>query len=55
MTGHVQAVKSWLGQVLDGGASASGSLAYRNNRKAIWRGDILKNMRVWSTLFPASA
>ena len=40
MTGHVQAVKSWLGQVLDGGASASGSLAYRNNRKAIWRGDI---------------
>ena len=23
MTGHVQAVKSWLGQVLDGSASAS--------------------------------
>ena len=41
MTGHVQAVKSWLGQVLDGSASASGaSLAYRNNRKAIWRGNI---------------
>lgn len=40
MRGHVQAVKSWLGQVLDGGASAAGSLAYRNNRKAIWRGDI---------------
>jgi len=41
MTGHAQAVKSWLGQVLDGSASASGgSLAYRANRKAIWQGDI---------------
>ena len=40
MTGHTQAVKSWLGQVLEGSASAHGSLAYRTNRKAIWRGDI---------------
>lgn len=40
MSGHVQAVRSWLGQVLEGGASGSGSLAYRTNRRAIWRGDI---------------
>jgi hypothetical protein len=40
MTGHAQAVKSWLGQVLEGSAGAHGSLAYRTNRKAIWRGDI---------------
>lgn len=40
MSGHVQAVRSWLGQVLEGGASGSGSLAYRTNRRAIWRGGI---------------
>ena len=34
MTGHVQVVKSWLGQVLDGSAGASGSLAKRNNPNA---------------------
>jgi hypothetical protein len=32
-----QAVRSWIGQVLEGSASASGSLAYRTHRKAIWR------------------
>jgi hypothetical protein len=40
MTGRMLAVRTWLGQVFDGGESASGSLAYRNNREAIWRGDI---------------
>lgn len=40
MIGHMQAVRTWFGQVFDGGGNASGSLAYRNNREAIWRGDI---------------
>jgi hypothetical protein len=40
MSGHVQAVKTWLGEVFEGNTNASGSLAYRTNRKAIWRGDI---------------
>src|SRR5262249_46454501 len=40
MSGHVHTVRSWLGQLLESGDRPSGSLAYRTNRKAIWRGDI---------------
>ena len=40
MSGHVHTVRSWLGQLLESGGRSSGSLAYRTNRKAIWRGDI---------------
>ena len=40
MSGPVQAVRSWLDQVIEGSTNASGSLAYRTNRKAIWRGEI---------------
>ncbi len=37
MSGNVQNARSWLGQLFHAGA---GSLAYRTNRKAIWKGDI---------------
>lgn len=40
MSGHVQGVRSWLDQVIQGSTNTSGSLAYRTNRKAIWRGEI---------------
>src|SRR4249920_3029677 len=40
MSEYVETVRSWLGQILETGAGSSGSLAYRANRKAIWRGDI---------------
>jgi hypothetical protein len=39
MSGHVLNVRSWLGQLIEAGAS-SGSLAYRTNRRAIWNGEI---------------
>ena len=40
MEGYVRQAKSVLTQFLGAGRSVAGSLAYRNNRDAIWRGDI---------------
>jgi hypothetical protein len=37
--GYVRQAKSVLTQFLGAGRSAAGSLAYRNNKDAIWRGD----------------
>ena len=40
MEGYVRQARSVLTQFLGGGRSAAGSLAYRNNKGAIWQGDI---------------